>query len=92
MGLDTRQYIYPPSIYPVSTRLVSRVSSFLCAREGGGLTSLHLAVLYNNLGLVRLLLADPRTQPGLKAVQSEVPTTEQGEDQSFKRSFTTISQ
>ena len=86
MGLDTRQYIYPvstqylPSIYTVSTRLVSRVSSFLCAREGGGLTSLHLAVLYNNLGLVRLLLADPRTQPGLKAVQSEVPTTEQGED------------
>lgn len=59
---------------------MSRVSSFLCAREGGGLTSLHLAVLYNNPGLVRLLLADPRTQPGLKAVQSEVPTTEQGED------------
>ena len=58
---------------------MSRVSSFLCAREGGGLTSLHLAVLYNNPGLVRLLLADPRTQPGLKAVQSEVPTTEQGE-------------
>ena len=55
------------------------MSSFLCAREGGGLTSLHLAVLYNNPGLVRLLLADPRTQPGLKAVQSEVPTTEQGQ-------------
>ena len=60
---------YLHSIYKVSTRLVSRVSSFLCA----------FAVIYNNLGLVRLLLADPRIQPGLKAVQSEVPTTEQGQ-------------
>ena len=35
-------------------------------REGGGMTPLHLAVIYNNIKIVETLLADQRTVRDLK--------------------------